>query len=137
MALDSQALTTTCNSGMGPDVDDGDEKPEPPPTTGADGAEAETVVYKKGAWSKEEDEKLIRAVEEYGLRNWVTIEKFSGLERPAKNCRLRWLNYLRPNLKKYPFTEEEERLIIHLHAKHGNSWSRIASKVIIINTINK
>lgn len=97
---------------------------------GGDGA----VVYKKGAWSKEEDEKLRRAVDEYGVRNWVTIEKFSGLARPAKNCRLRWLNYLRPNLKKYPFTEEEEKLILHLHSKYGNSWSRIASKVYIQNS---
>ncbi|KAG8365090.1 hypothetical protein BUALT_Bualt18G0068000 [Buddleja alternifolia] len=76
----------------------------------------EAVVYKKGAWSKEEDEKLRKAVDEHGLRNWVAIEKYSGLARPAKNCRLRWLNYLRPNLKKYPFTEEEEQKILHLHA---------------------
>ncbi|KAL0311006.1 UNVERIFIED_CONTAM: Transcription factor [Sesamum angustifolium] len=93
------------------------------------GAEREPVVYKKGAWSKEEDEKLKRAVDEYGVRNWVAIEKFSGLARPAKNCRLRWLNYLRPNLKKYPFTLEEENLILDLHSKYGNSWSRIASKL--------
>ncbi|PIN25114.1 Transcription factor, Myb superfamily [Handroanthus impetiginosus] len=95
----------------------------------ADGLEPGVLVYKKGAWSKEEDEKLRKAVEEYGVRNWVTIEKFSGLARPAKNCRLRWLNYLRPNLKKYPFTLEEEKLILHLHSKYGNSWSRIASKL--------
>ncbi|GER54893.1 myb domain protein 97 [Striga asiatica] len=97
------------------------------------GRESETqtsvVVYKKGAWSKEEDEKLRRAVDKYGLRNWVAIEKYSGLGRPAKNCRLRWLNYLRPNLKKYPFTQEEEELIFELHSKYGNSWSRIASKL--------
>ncbi|CAA0833648.1 myb domain protein 33 [Striga hermonthica] len=94
-----------------------------------DEAAAPVVVYKKGAWSKEEDEKLRRAVDKYGIRNWVAIEKHSGLGRPAKNCRLRWLNYLRPNLKKYPFTQEEEELIFELHSKYGNSWSRIASKL--------
>ncbi|KAK4386964.1 Transcription factor GAMYB [Sesamum angolense] len=128
---------TPCTSGMesreGGDPADRVESTEPPTTTGgekAEGeAEAEPVVYKKGAWSKEEDEKLKRAVDEYGVRNWVAIEKFSGLARPAKNCRLRWLNYLRPNLKKYPFTLEEENLILDLHSKYGNSWSRIASKL--------
>ncbi|KAI3466259.1 hypothetical protein Pfo_022922 [Paulownia fortunei] len=129
MAVDLHTLTT-CNA----DHECGDAnriEPEPPTTTvsSGDGAEAEAVVYKKGAWSKEEDEKLKRAVDEYGLRNWVTIEKLSGLARPAKNCRLRWLNYLRPNLKKYPFTKEEEKIILHLHSKYGNSWSRIASKL--------
>ncbi|KAL6544485.1 hypothetical protein OROMI_023347 [Orobanche minor] len=107
-------------------------EPEPPATTtcvGDEAAAAALVVYKKGAWSKEEDDKLRRAVDIYGLRNWVAIEKFSGLGRPAKNCRLRWLNYLRPNLKKYPFTQEEEELIFQLHTKYGNSWSRIASKL--------
>ncbi|XP_051135490.1 uncharacterized protein LOC127254441 [Andrographis paniculata] len=87
------------------------------------------VVYKKGAWSKDEDDKLIKAVELYGVRNWVAVEKYSGLPRPAKNCRLRWLNYLRPNLKKHSFTPDEEDLIVKLHAKHGNSWSRIAAKL--------
>ncbi|KAK4420776.1 Transcription factor [Sesamum alatum] len=116
--------------------EDGDDhadrvETEPPTTSGGEKEEmeAEAVVYKKGAWSKEEDEKLKRAVDEYGVRNWVAIEKFSGLARPAKNCRLRWLNYLRPNLKKYPFTPEEENLILDLHSKYGNSWSRIASKL--------
>lgn len=92
----------------------------------------DAVAYRKGAWSKEEDEKLKRAVEELGDKNWVRIERFSGLARPAKNCRLRWLNYLRPNLKKYPFTKEEEDFIFLLHAQYGNAWSRIASKVNLL-----
>ncbi|KAL7143168.1 hypothetical protein ABFS83_08G172600 [Erythranthe nasuta] len=121
MAVDSHTLMSCGGGGaeIGTGHGGGDDQP----------AAAAAVVYRKGAWSKEEDEKLIRAVDEYGLRNWVTIERLSGLARPAKNCRLRWLNYLRPNLKKYPFTEDEERLILHLHAKHGNSWSRIAAKL--------
>lgn len=137
MAVDCRALTT-CKAPMEPTHEGGDAdmvEPEPPTSAVEKAkAEAEPVVYKKGAWSKEEDEKLKRAVEEYGVRNWVAIEKFSGLARPAKNCRLRWLNYLRPNLKKYPFTQEEEKLILHLHSKYGNSWSRIASKVCSIYT---
>ncbi|XP_057795308.1 transcription factor MYB92-like [Salvia miltiorrhiza] len=89
-------------------------------------SEAETR-HRKGAWSKDEDEKLKTAVDQLGDKNWVRIEKFSGLARPAKNCRLRWINYLRPNLKKYPFTKQEQDLIFQLHATYGNAWSRIAS----------
>lgn len=89
----------------------------------------DAVAFKKGKWSEEEDEKLRAAVNEYGIQNWVAIEKFSGLGRPSKNCRLRWFNHLRPNLKKCPFTQEEERIILRLHHKYGNSWSLIASEV--------
>ncbi|KAL3639976.1 hypothetical protein CASFOL_014944 [Castilleja foliolosa] len=125
MAVDLHMLEMEVNHDGG---DGNRAEPEKPETAGGDAAEM-TVVYKKGAWSKEEDEKLRQAVEKYGLRNWVAVEKYSGLGRPAKNCRLRWLNYLRPNLKKYPFTQEEEELIFELHSKYGNSWSRIASKL--------
>ncbi|KAL2496324.1 uncharacterized protein Fot_40081 [Forsythia ovata] len=110
------------------------EQQELPTTTmqyeifnGGDGAEA--VILKKGKWTEDEDEKLRRAVVEYGVENWVAIEKYSGLARQSKSCRLRWINHLRPNLKKGPFTEEEERIIVKLHFKYGNRWSRIASKL--------
>ncbi|GFP98153.1 transcription factor myb86 [Phtheirospermum japonicum] len=125
MAVDLHMLEMEANH---EDGDGNRTEPEQPETGGGDAAET-AVVYKKGAWSEEEDEKLRRAVDKYGLRNWVAVEKYSGLGRPAKNCRLRWLNYLRPNLKKYPFTQEEEELIFELHSKYGNSWSRIASKL--------
>ncbi|XP_073151615.1 uncharacterized protein [Henckelia pumila] len=90
---------------------------------------SDALAFKKGKWSEEEDEKLRAAVAEYGIQNWVAIEKSSGLGRPSKNCRLRWFNHLRPNLKKCPFTQEEERIILHLHHKYGNSWSLIASEL--------
>ncbi|CAI9757009.1 unnamed protein product [Fraxinus pennsylvanica] len=110
------------------------EQEETPTTTykifnSGDGDGAEAAVLKKGKWTEDEDEKLRRAVVEYGVENWVAIEKYSGLARQSKSCRLRWINHLRPNLKKGPFTEEEERIIIKLHFKYGNKWSRIASKI--------
>jgi hypothetical protein len=43
-----------------------------------------------------------------------------GLERCGKSCRLRWINYLRPDLKRGAFSQEEEDLIIHLHSMMGN-----------------
>ena len=44
----------------------------------------------------------------------------TGLQRCGKSCRLRWMNYLRPDLKRGNFTEEEDELIIKLHSLLGN-----------------
>ncbi|XP_021641942.1 transcription factor MYB48-like isoform X1 [Hevea brasiliensis] len=52
-----------------------------------------------------------------------------GLNRTGKSCRLRWVNYLHPGLKRGKMTPQEERLVLELHAKLGNRWSRIARKL--------
>jgi len=49
-----------------------------------------------------------------------------GLKRTGKSCRLRWLNYLKPDIKRGNLTPEEQLLILELHSKWGNRWSRIA-----------
>nr|KAJ0217310.1 hypothetical protein LSAT_V11C300137250 [Lactuca sativa] len=49
-----------------------------------------------------------------------------SLKRSGKSCRLRWVNYLRPGLKKGQLTPQEEGIIIELHALWGNKWSTIA-----------
>ncbi|ESW31917.1 hypothetical protein PHAVU_002G279000 [Phaseolus vulgaris] len=81
----------------------------------------------KGAWSKEEDQLLINYVNCHGEGNWRCLPKAAGLLRCGKSCRLRWMNYLRPNLKKGNFTREETDLIIHHHSLLGNRWSQIAA----------
>ncbi|XP_035818152.1 uncharacterized isoform X1 [Zea mays] len=50
----------------------------------------------------------------------------AGLRRSGKSCRLRWVNYLRPDLKRGKITPDEETVILHLHAMLGNRWSAIA-----------
>ncbi|GMP71197.1 hypothetical protein CsSME_00029705 [Camellia sinensis var. sinensis] len=50
----------------------------------------------------------------------------AGLQRCGKSCRLRWINYLRPDLKRGTFTEQEERIIIDVHRILGNRWAQIA-----------
>ncbi|XP_023515311.1 transcription factor MYB33-like [Cucurbita pepo subsp. pepo] len=82
---------------------------------------------KKGPWTSNEDEILIEYVKKHGEGNWNAVQKHSGLSRCGKSCRLRWANHLRPNLKKGAFTAEEEHTIIHLHAKMGNKWARMAA----------
>ncbi|XP_061365669.1 transcription factor MYB41-like [Gastrolobium bilobum] len=82
---------------------------------------------KKGPWTPEEDEKLIDYVSKHGHGSWGTLSKRAGLNRCGKSCRLRWTNYLRPDIKRGKFTEEEERIIINLHSVLGNKWSKIAA----------
>nr|GMC57513.1 myb-related protein 308-like [Ipomoea batatas]GME16678.1 myb-related protein 308-like [Ipomoea batatas] len=83
----------------------------------------------KGAWTKEEDERLIRYIKKHGEGCWRTLPKAAGLLRCGKSCRLRWINYLRPDLKRGNFTEEEDELIINLHSLLGNKWSLIAARL--------
>ncbi|XP_020215003.1 transcription factor MYB4 [Cajanus cajan] len=84
---------------------------------------------KKGAWSEEEDKRLTAYVERHGHPNWRQLPKFAGLARCGKSCRLRWMNYLRPNLKRGNYTQKEEQIITDLHKKLGNKWSLIAENL--------
>uniref|UniRef100_A0A6N2KWI6 Uncharacterized protein n=1 Tax=Salix viminalis TaxID=40686 RepID=A0A6N2KWI6_SALVM len=83
--------------------------------------------FKKGPWTPEEDEKLIDYIKRNGHENWKALPKLAGLNRCGKSCRLRWTNYLRPDIKRGKFSEEEERVIVNLHSVLGNKWSRIAN----------
>lgn len=82
----------------------------------------------KGPWSPEEDAILSRLVSKFGPRNWTLIARgIAG--RSGKSCRLRWCNQLDPSVKRKPFTEEEDRLIIEAHAIYGNKWASIARRL--------
>ncbi|KAG6500505.1 transcription factor MYB86-like [Zingiber officinale] len=82
---------------------------------------------RKGLWSPEEDAKLIDYITRHGHGCWSSVPKLAGLQRCGKSCRLRWINYLRPDLKRGTFSQKEEDLIIHLHESLGNKWSQIAA----------
>lgn len=75
---------------------------------------------KKGLWSPEEDVKLIRYMLTNGQGCWSDIARNAGLQRCGKSCRLRWINYLRPDLKRGAFSPQEEHLIVHLHTILGD-----------------
>src|ERR1044072_4966792 len=77
---------------------------------------------RKGLWSPEEDEKLLRYMITKGQGCWSDIARNAGLQRCGKSCRLRWINYLRPDLKRGAFSPQEEDLIIHLHSILGNRY---------------
>ncbi|KAJ7948947.1 MYB family protein [Quillaja saponaria] len=82
---------------------------------------------KKGPWSPAEDLRLTSFIQKHGHENWRALPKQAGLLRCGKSCRLRWINYLRPDVKRGSLTKEEEEVIIRLHAALGNKWSQIAS----------
>ncbi|KAA8525860.1 hypothetical protein F0562_007715 [Nyssa sinensis] len=82
---------------------------------------------KKGPWTPEEDEKLVDYIQKHGHGSWRALPKRAGLNRCGKSCRLRWTNYLRPDIKRGKFSDEEEQIIINLHSLLGNKWSRIAA----------
>lgn len=122
----------------------------------------------KGAWTKEEDQRLIAYIKAHGEGCWRSLPKaagtyytfslspslplpeiylcffffgmylililiflfiyfFLGLLRCGKSCRLRWINYLRPDLKRGNFTDEEDELIINLHSFFGNKYYSLHS----------
>ncbi|XBH60175.1 hypothetical protein VPH35_114804 [Triticum aestivum] len=82
--------------------------------------------YRKGLWSPEEDQRLRDYILKHGLGCWSAVPAKAGLQRNGKSCRLRWINYLRPGLKRGMFSQEEEDVVINLQAKLGNKWSQIA-----------
>ncbi|XP_015891841.3 transcription factor MYB30 [Ziziphus jujuba] len=87
----------------------------------------EKVGLKKGRWTSEEDQILIKYIQVNGEGSWRSLPKNAGLLRCGKSCRLRWINYLRADLKRGNISSEEEDLIVKLHASLGNRWSLIAS----------
>ncbi|KAF3960871.1 hypothetical protein ACB098_12G093900 [Castanea mollissima] len=84
---------------------------------------------KKGPWTPEEDQKLVDYIQKHGHGSWRALPRLAGLNRCGKSCRLRWTNYLRPDIKRGKFSEEEEQIIINLHAVLGNKWSAIATNL--------
>ncbi|GAA0175089.1 hypothetical protein LIER_28340 [Lithospermum erythrorhizon] len=81
---------------------------------------------KRGLWSPDEDEKLVNYINTYGQSCWSNVPKLAGLQRCGKSCRLRWINYLRPDLKRGSFSIYEANIIIQLHEILGNKWAQIA-----------
>nr|CAB3485076.1 unnamed protein product [Digitaria exilis] len=82
--------------------------------------------WRKGPWTSQEDKLLVEHVRQHGEGRWNSVSKLTGLKRSGKSCRLRWVNYLRPDLKRGKITPQEESIIVQLHALWGNRWSTIA-----------
>ncbi|XP_047067221.1 transcription factor MYB1-like [Lolium rigidum] len=83
----------------------------------------------RGAWTAMEDDILVSYINKHGEGKWGSLPKRAGLNRCGKSCRLRWLNYLRPGIKRGNISDDEEDLIVRLHRLLGNRWSLIAGRL--------
>ncbi|KAL2519033.1 myb domain protein [Abeliophyllum distichum] len=86
----------------------------------------DSYELRRGPWTIEEDNLLIHYITGHGEGHWNSLAKCAGLKRTGKSCRLRWLNYLKPDIKRGNLTPQEQLLILELHCKWGNRWSKIA-----------
>ncbi|KAK9136636.1 hypothetical protein Sjap_007230 [Stephania japonica] len=84
---------------------------------------------RRGPWTVEEDLALINYIANHGEGRWNSLARCAGLRRTGKSCRLRWLNYLRPDVRRGNITLEEQLLILELHSRWGNRWSKIAQQL--------
>ncbi|KAM3396542.1 myb-related protein [Capsicum galapagoense] len=84
---------------------------------------------RKGPWSSQEDSLLTNYINQHGEGHWRSLPLNAGLLRCGKSCRLRWVNYLRPGIKRGNFCEDEDDLIVRLHSLLGNRWSQIAGRL--------
>ena len=94
--------------------------------SGAAKGGAEKMGANKGPWTDEEDQKVRELVAKYGAKKWTQIaNELPG--RIGKQCRERWHNHLNPEIKKSPWTEEEDRIIVQAQKDGiGNRWADIA-----------
>ncbi|CAM8964963.1 unnamed protein product [Rhodiola kirilowii] len=93
------------------------------------GGGGKMVVLKRGPWTADEDELLTKCINREGEGKWRTLPIRAGLARCGKSCRLRWMNYLRPSVKRGQIAPDEEDLILRLHRLLGNRWSLIAGRI--------
>lgn len=82
-------------------------------------------VVVKRPWSSEEDEVVLAHVRKFGPHGWSRIATtLPG--RKGKQCRERWHNHLKPEIRKDPWTTAEENTLLDAHKKNGNHWAQIA-----------
>ncbi|XP_058730152.1 MYB-like transcription factor EOBI [Vicia villosa] len=89
-------------------------------------SEDDEMDLRRGPWTVDEDLTLMNYIATHGEGRWNTLANLAGLKRTGKSCRLRWLNYLRPDVRRGNITLEEQLMILELHTRWGNRWSKIA-----------
>ncbi|KAF0887574.1 hypothetical protein E2562_002293 [Oryza meyeriana var. granulata] len=101
-------------------VDDDQDMLMRPPQEEEEDQEAAAEELRRGPWTVDEDLTLVNYIADHGEGRWNSLARAAGLKRTGKSCRLRWLNYLRPDVKRGNFTADEQLLILDLHSRWGN-----------------
>ncbi|PAN21402.1 hypothetical protein PAHAL_3G462700 [Panicum hallii] len=120
MAEPQRSRSRACSPGAPVELDDDHGQP------GGAAQEEEQLELRRGPWTVDEDLTLVNYIADHGDGRWNSLARAAGLKRTGKSCRLRWLNYLRPDVKRGNFTADEQLLILDLHTRWGNRWSKIA-----------
>lgn len=79
----------------------------------------------KGSWSQEEDELLEQAIGDKESISWEYVASKVKTHTP-KQCRERWLVKLNPEVRRSPFEQWEDEIILSERQRIGNHWSLIA-----------
>ncbi|XP_058746792.1 transcription factor WER-like [Vicia villosa] len=104
---------------------------------GNHGDDTKNIVLKKGKWLPEEDALLRDYVKKYGAKKWDKVREKIKLNRDGKSCRFRWLNSLKPSLKRDPFSEEEIQKLVRLYCELGPKWSQMVSQSVMRGSSNQ
>ncbi|RLN31969.1 hypothetical protein BBO99_00003956 [Phytophthora kernoviae] len=88
-------------------------------------ARRKTDSNSKRPWTREENDKLMQLVKQYGAKRWSLIAMHLP-GRVGKQCRERWHNHLNPSVRKDAWTAEEDYVIFECHKNVGNQWAEIS-----------
>mmetsp|Transcript_21560 Transcript_21560/g.57970 ORF Transcript_21560/g.57970 Transcript_21560/m.57970 type:complete len:372 (-) Transcript_21560:656-1771(-) len=95
---------------------------EPP----AAGTEEAFTRRARCRWTSDEDEALLKAVDSHGANNWDRISALVGTRKDWQ-CRERWHNHLKPDVKKASFSPNDDAIILNGVRTLGRRWAQIAS----------
>ncbi|ETW03627.1 hypothetical protein H310_05028 [Aphanomyces invadans] len=116
MEADDLEMEQRLHSGLDYDDDDDDDD---------DGKKGKGDANSKKPWTREENEKLMLLVKQYGAKRWSLIAMHLP-GRVGKQCRERWHNHLNPAVRKDAWTAEEDYVIFECHKNVGNQWAEIS-----------
>jgi hypothetical protein len=88
-----------------------------------------TTGKARAGWTPKEEQELLGLVTLHGDKQWAKIAETLRTGRTGKQCRERWINHLRPDIRTEPWTDHEEKLLIDAHKEIGNKWSEIAKRL--------
>eukprot|EP01133_Synstelium_polycarpum_P006681 gene6681-7767_t len=80
-------------------------------------------------WTKEENKRLFELVNQYGEKKWKRISAEMGGQKTGAQCAQHWKRVLSPDIRKGPWDEDEEELLLRLVNQHGSSWKKIAKRI--------